>query len=362
MIRLPLSLALVAAMLPGTARAEVKGIALVQVQDPKRGSIPNTLVGYGVVESENTLTRSFQRDGQISNIMVEVGDQFKKGDPLLDFGAAPAAVIAYEQAKTALRLAQGTVARVKQLLDLRLANQDQLETAEKAASDAQLTKDMYEQLGSTRDEILTAPFDGVVTALSVSKGDRVAAGTALMTLVETDRVRLTIGIEPSQIGQVRAGLPVDLESLVPGRGPIKAKVKGVGAAIDPKTKLLPVTIALANGSALPGESFRAEVFTGTFEGWVVPRDSLGNDKKGAFVFQLDDQHAKRVDVNVIGSAGETSVVTGDIDPQKKLVLAGSYQIGDGDEVRTPAAVAAAAAKNDQGAGAGEQVEGEAARP
>jgi RND family efflux transporter MFP subunit len=362
MIRLLLSLPLVAAMLFGAARAEVKGIALVQVQDPQRGSIPNTLVGYGVVESENTLTRSFQRDGQISNIMVEVGDQFKKGDPLLDFGAAPAAVIAYEQAKTALRLAQGTVARTKQLLDLKLATQDQLETAEKAASDAQLTKDMYEQQGSTQDEILTAPFDGVVTALSASKGDRVAAGTALMTLAETDKVRLNIGIEPTQIGLVRAGLPVDLESLVPGRDPIKAKVKGVGAAIDPKTKLVLVTIALEKGSALPGENFRAVIFAGTFEGWVIARDSVGNDRKGSFVFQVDDQHAKRVDVNVIGSAGETSVVTGDIDPQKKLVVAGGYQLGDGDEVRTAEAVTAAAAKKDQVAGAGEQVEGEAAGP
>src|ERR1700733_8619562 len=101
MIRFLPSLAFVAVMLlHGAARAEVKGIALVEVQDPKRGSLSDTLAGYRVVESENTLPRSFQRDGQITNIMVEVDDQFRKGDPLLAFGAAPAAVIAYEQAKT----------------------------------------------------------------------------------------------------------------------------------------------------------------------------------------------------------------------------------------------------------------------
>ncbi len=362
MIRFLLFFALAAVMLlHGAAWAEVKGIALVQVQDPKRGSLPDTLVGYGVAESANTLTRSFQRDGQITNIMVEVGDQFKKGDPLLDFGAAPAAVIAYEQAKTALRLAQGTVARTKQLLDLKLATRDQLETAEKAASDAQLTKDMYEQQGATKDEILTAPFDGIVTAISVSKGDRVAAGTALMTLAETDKVRLNIGIEPSQISRLKAGLPVELESLVPGRTPIKAKVRGVGAAIDPKTRLVPVAIELAPGSALPGENFRAVITTGAFEGWLVARDAVGSDKKGAFVFQVDDQHAKRIDVNVVGSVGDTSAVTGDIDPHKKLVLAGGYQLGDGDEVRTRETAPAVAAEKDQGAGAGEKIEGEAAR-
>jgi len=99
------------AQVTGRAAAEVKGFALVQVADPKRGTIPDVVMGYGLVESDNTLTRSFQRDGQVADVMVEVGDQFKKGDPLLNFGPAPAAVVAYEQSKTALRLAQGSLDR-----------------------------------------------------------------------------------------------------------------------------------------------------------------------------------------------------------------------------------------------------------
>jgi biotin carboxyl carrier protein len=57
----------------------------------------------------------------IADIYVKVGDQFKKGDKLLDFGA----------------------------------------------------------IGSIEDsEILTAPFDGAVTAISVNKGDRICWRTA----------------------------------------------------------------------------------------------------------------------------------------------------------------------------------------
>jgi membrane fusion protein (multidrug efflux system) len=346
MIRFSLSVTLaLLILLHGPARADVKGMALVQVEDPQRGSIPDVIVGYGVVESENIVTRSFQRDGQVSDIMVEVGDQFKKGDPLLNFGASPAAVVAYEQAKTALRLAQGTQARTQKLLDLKLATRDQLEIADKALSDAQLAKEMFEKQGSTTSEILEAPFDGVVTAISVSKGDRVAAGATLMTLAETDRVRLSVGIEPAQIGRVKPGLAVGLQSLLPGRKPIETEVKTVGAAIDPKTRLVPVFLGLSHASALPGESLKAEIMAGKFEGWVVPRDSVAMDKKGAFVFQIDDEHAKKVNVNVLGSAGDTSVIEGDIDSQKKLVLSGSYQIADGDAVRTEEARQAAAAED-----------------
>jgi RND family efflux transporter MFP subunit len=331
------------------AAAEVKGMARVQVSDPKQGSIPDIVFGYGVVESDNTLTRSFPRDGQVSDILVEVGDQFKKGDPLLNFGAAPAAVVAYEQAKTALVLAQRTKDRAKRMFDLKLVTSDQLDMAEKAVSDAQLTKEMYEKLGSTKSEILEAPFDGIVTAISVSKGDRVAAGVPLMTLAETEKVRLRIGVEPSEMGKVRPGQPASLESLLPGRKPFETQVKGVGAAIDPKSRLVPVAMNLSQKSALPGETFKAGILVGTFEGWLVPRDAVGTDKKSAYVFQVDDEHAKRINVNVVGSSGDASVVTGDIDPQKKVVLSGSYQIADGDALRVEEAPAVAEAVKDGGA-------------
>jgi membrane fusion protein (multidrug efflux system) len=316
------------------ASAEVKGLALVQVAEPKHGAIPELLIGYGVVESDNTLTRSFQQDGQVADLLVEVGDQFKKGDPLLNFGASPAAVVAYERTKTALTLAQGMRDRTKQMVKLKLATTDQLEMAEKAVSDAQLTKEMYEKQGSTTSEILEAPFEGVVTAISVSKGDRVAAGAPLMTLAETEKLRLGIGIEASDIAKVRPDQPVSLSSLLTGGKSMAAKVKGVGAAIDPKTRQVRVSIDLSTERTIPGENIRAEIQTGNLEGWLISRDAVGIDKKGSFIFQVDDEHAKRVDINVLGSAGDISVIQGDIDPKKKIVVAGSYQIADGDAVRS----------------------------
>ena len=344
MIRFLLSAATAALIfLNGSANAEeVKGFALVKVQDPKRGSIPDVVYAYGtaVPTSASTVTASFQRDGQISDILVEVGDQFKKDEPLLDFGAAPAAVVAYEQAKTTKALAERSFARQQQLFKQQLATRDQVDTAEKAVSDAQLTLDMYEKIGSIKpSELLTAPFDGVVTAISVSKGDRISAGAPLMTLSRTDQVILSVGIEASQLDRVKPDLPVNLVSQLPGRKPIEGKVKRVGAAIDTKTRLVPTIIEIPPGGALSGESFKAGIVVGKFQGWVVPRDAVGIDKKGAFIFQIDEGHAKRVNVNVIGSVGKTSIIEGsDISSQREIVLSGNYQLEDGAAVRPEEAV------------------------
>ena len=131
MIRLLLGAALAALIcLCGSAIAEVKGYALVKVQDPKRGSVPDMVYGYGTATptSAATVTASFQRDGQVADIFVEVGDQYKMGDPLLDFGAAPAAVVAYEQAKTTKALASA-VRPPTAIVRSNSSTRDQVETA-----------------------------------------------------------------------------------------------------------------------------------------------------------------------------------------------------------------------------------------
>ena len=338
MIRFLLSAAAAALIfLNGAAIAdEVKGAAAVKVQDPKRGSIPELIFAYGTATptSSATQTESFQRDGMVSELYVEVGDQFKMGDKLLDFGASPAAVVAYEQAKTTEAIKKRTLERKQQLFKQQLATRDDVDNAEKDLSDAQLTREMFEKIGSVKpSEILTAPFDGVVTAISVSKGDRIAAGAPLMTLSRTDRIILSVGVEASALDKVKPDLPVHLTPLLPGRKPSDGKVRRIGVAIDMKTRQVPVFIELADGMALSGENFKAGIEVGKFQGWVVPRDSIGSNSKGTFVYQVDEGHAKRVYVNVVGSVGKNSVVDGDIDSQKEIILSGNYQVDDGDAVR-----------------------------
>ena len=324
--------------LSGPALAdEVKGFALVQVQDPVKGALPHMVYAHGTATTTQgaTVNASFQRDGQVSEIYVEVGDQFKMGDPLLDFGASPAAVVAYEQAKTTLTLARHTFERQQQLLKQQLTTHDNVETAEKAVNDAQLQVDMFEKIGSIKpSEILNAPFDGVVNAISVSKGDRIAAGATLMTLQKVDQIILTVGVEPADLDKVKPDLPVHLTSLQPGRKPIEGTVKRIGASIDPKTRQIPVYIELPPGGALAGENFKAAIEVGKYEGWIVPRTSIGsNATRGTFVYQVDDARARRVYVHIVGSYGGKTVIQGDITEQEKIMVSGGYQVDDGDAVR-----------------------------
>ncbi|HLH99133.1 MAG TPA: efflux RND transporter periplasmic adaptor subunit [Xanthobacteraceae bacterium] len=318
------------------AKSDAKALQ-VAVMDPKRGSIPELVNAYGTATptSAATVTESFQRDGQVTDVFVEVGDQVKMGDPLLDFGASPTAVLNYEQAKTTKSLAEHSLARQQQLFKQQLITKDDLENAEKAVSDAQMQIDMYEKIGSVKpSEILTAPFDGVVTEIAVSKGDRVSAGSELMKLSRTDQVILSVGVNLADLDKVKPDLPVHLASLSPDRKPADGKVKRIGKAINMATRQVPVLIDVPVGTALAGENFHAGIEVGKYQGWVVPTDSIGtNLNKSHFVWQIDNGKAKQVPVNIIGQVGKNSIVEGEINSQDSIILTGNYQINEGDAVQ-----------------------------
>jgi RND family efflux transporter MFP subunit len=308
----------------------------VKVMDPKRGSIPQLVDAYGTATQRASamVTESFERDGEVTDIFVEVGSQVKMGDPLIDFGASPTAVLAYEQAKTTKSLAEHSLARQQQLFKQQLITRDDLENAEKAVSDAQLTIDMYEKIGSIKpSEILTAAFDGVVTEIPVSKGDRISAGSELLKLARTDQVILSVGVNLADLDKVKPELPVHLASLSPDRKPTDGKVQRIGAAISMTTRQVPVFIDLPEGTALAGENFKAGIEVGKYQGWVVPSDSIYPDSKGHHVWQIDGGKAKQVPVNVIGTVGKNSVVEGEISSQKEIILTGNYQLNEGDAVK-----------------------------
>jgi len=109
---------------------------------------------------------------------------------------------------TALTLAQSERARLTQLLGQHLATRDQVAQAQKAVSDAQDNLDLLKSAGGgSAGQTLTAPFDGIISALPVATGARVAAQAPLATLDRANSLVIAVGVEPAQRDQVATGQP-----------------------------------------------------------------------------------------------------------------------------------------------------------
>ena len=253
MTRRAAMLALMAVALAPRGYAEESSV-LVEVAKPRQGVLPALVAAYGTATPAfgGGLTLSLPQDGRVLRIAVTPGEQVHTGDALVEFGASATTSGAYQQAVTALALARTQRAHAAQLLAQQLATRDQLAQADKAVSDAQEAVDTLTAQGANRPQsTLTAPFDGVVSAIPVAQGDRVASGAALINLTKLDGLVVTVGIEPADRMRVRAGQPVHLQRLGGGE-PLDGTVLRVDGVLNPKTRLVDADIGVAPGSGPVG--------------------------------------------------------------------------------------------------------------
>lgn len=320
---------------PVLAHADGASVLVTTIK-PHRGAVPETVTGYGTAAPGpgTTTNLNVPRAGQVVQLSAEPGVLVHAGDKLVQFTASAAAVQAYDQAVAGLAVAQKQRTHTAELLAQHLATRSQLAQADKAVADAQAALDAQRREGGGNPtQSLTAPFDGIVTAVAVKPGDRVSAGAPLLTLARTNGIVVTVGVEPSLRSKLRSGEKVKLQPLQSGESTIDGKVAQVDAMLNPATRQIGVEVAVAPGSVLSGESFRGEIVVGQFHGWRVPRDAVLFDSKGAYVFQVNAGKAQRVNVHVVGTFGQTTVIDGAINPQHTLVTEGNYQLTDGMAVR-----------------------------
>ncbi len=329
--------AVLLAMAP-SARADDAAGVLVTTQPPRRGALPDVLVAYGTAAPalDGGMTLSLQQEGRVLGIAVTPGEQVRKGDRLMTFGSSAAASSTYQQAVSALTLARTQRTHTAQLLAQQLATRDQLAQSDKALSDAQSTLDSLRREGAGQaQQDLAAPFDGIVATVPVAVGDRLQPGAPLVTLTRLDGLVVTVGVEPGARARVAPGQPVQLQALAGGTS-LDGRVLRIDGVLNGKTRLVDADIAVPVGAVLSGEAFRATITVGQLTGWLLPRAAVLADDQGAYVFQVNGGKAARVAVQVIGQAGDTDIADGPLDPGRKLVTDGSYQLDDGAAVREAA--------------------------
>jgi RND family efflux transporter MFP subunit len=322
----------------GGADSATDAPASVQVttQSVRQGNAPTLLTAYGSARpsTDGAQTLSSAQPGQVTSIAVTAGAAVHAGQALLTFTLAPTARTAYEQAAHALAAARKQQATTTQLLAQQLATRDQMVQAEKAVSDAQIALAGLATEGAGQSvRTFTAPFDGIVTAITVAQGDRTQPDVALITVARMKDIVITVGIQPEDRVKVRAGQEATLQRLA-GGAQITGRVLRVASALNVKTRLMDADIAIPAGAILPGEGLRADIHIGTVSGWLVPHAAVITASGNPHVFQMQGGKAKSVDVQVVQSSKAGDVVEGALDPHAPLIVDGAYQVDDGQAVRT----------------------------
>ena len=330
-----------AAGAPAADDSADKTVVSVQTVRVQRAAIAQLVRAYGIVaaSASNLTTVDLPYTARIVQMRVQPGQTVTRGTPLFVVQADPAAVLAATQAKSAVTLAQGELARTQSLYDKGLATQSQLATARKANEDAQQALAAQNQTGvASGSKVIAAPLDGVVLQVSAAQGDQVQPGAAILQLSGgsgTDaRANVMLGVEPSDAAAIHAGDAVTLHGLSTSlaRAAADGHVVLVGASVDQQSQLVDVgaNVPLGASRFIPGTRVGADIATRSGTHWIVPRAAVLKDGKGAYVFQITPQNkARRVAVVTQVENGDRYGVDGPLDAAQPLVVSGNYELQDG---------------------------------
>lgn len=302
----------------------------------------------GLVSARRQSALGFERGGRIDAIGVDVGDRVTAGQVLarLDTRALDAQIAAAD-AQTAETAAQTALAvetedRQGQLLERGHISQqryDEVRTSTRAALARQnAAAAQADALRVQRDlSVVTAPFDGVVTARHADEGAIAQPGQPLLEIVEADALEIRVGL-PQRIA---AGLqPGASHRFVIDGAPVDAVFRSSTGVVDRQTRTVTALFDLpANASAAAGQVVRLAVATpiGT-DGFWVPTSALAEGRRGLWsVYVLtpetgDAYTLQSRSVETVRVEAGRVFVRGAVEDGELLLAAGIQRITPGQRV------------------------------
>ncbi|WP_083847292.1 efflux RND transporter periplasmic adaptor subunit [Deinococcus gobiensis] len=203
------------------------------------------------------------------------------------------------------------------------------ETARLAVQKAQITLNQAQAAAAAAR--VTVPFAGQVTALNVSAGQYVSAGTEVLTLVSRDQ-QVRVNVPPTEAASLPVGTALNF---VAGQRTYPVKVsQNAGSA---GTGSVPV-VARFTGESRPAAGtvgtvvYDAKVATGV----LVPSTALQADSEQTYLFTVENGRAVQHTVTVLGQAGTQSAVSG-VTAGAQVISQPPTGLLDGGAVRTAAA-------------------------
>jgi RND family efflux transporter MFP subunit len=291
-------------------------------------------------------------NGFVRSLRVDIGSTVRAGDTLLVLDMpevreqARQAAAVVEQAEAGAALAATTLKRWQSLAQQGVVTPQELDERQAQANvaDAAL-RGARANVASLREVLrfgaVLAPFAGVVSARTVDLGALVVAGAAaaarpLLTLIQTDTLRVMLQVPQSVASRVRAGLPVRVMVRETGDSAIAGVVARTAGAIDPATRTLLTEVHVINRTRrlLPGMfaqvAFIVPVGAPTLR---IPAIALIVRGEGTLVARVQDNVVQLVPVTLGRDFGTSVEVLDGVAAGDALVVNPVESLSDGLRVR-----------------------------
>lgn len=362
----------------------------VEVQAVGTGSVATALTYTGTTRPAQTVTLRAQVEGQIVDLVVDVGDAVSSGqvlarvDPdLLAVGVnqtqaelsarqseVAQAQVAVSDAQTAVEQARLQVAQARTDADRLRQLADAGAVSDQTAEQAQLVLDTAEQaLKSAQDQVRTrqqavqaaqgrvasqraavaqsqerlsfttvrSPLAGVILARLVEAGDLAQPGADLLQIGDLSSIKIAVEVSELDLSRIQRGQPVAVTLDAFPDLPLTGRVTRIAPVADATARLIPVEVTIPNPTGRIGSGLLARVqFLGEdADTLVIPAAALNGDEPQVFVLQpADDTPTVTLRTVQVGDRSKDQVeILGGLNPGEQIVVRSDRPLSDGQTVR-----------------------------
>jgi RND family efflux transporter MFP subunit len=213
-------------------------------------------------------------------------------------------------------------------------------TAQALAAKAQASEES-KRLGDTR---LLAPISGNISMRRVDPGQTVAAGAAVLSIVNLNPAKVRVGVPEAEIGRVMRGARAEVSLPSLGGRNFEGRVELIGVAAEAASRTYTVKIVVPNPGPvlLAGMVAEARIFASTKAGpakervLTIPGEAIVRDPQGAtnvYVYFPDRQrvYSRRVEVGPL--VGDEVEIRSGLNGEEQIVVAGEQKLREGSLVQ-----------------------------
>ena len=283
---------------------------------------------------------------QVIDVRVREGDHVATGTPLIELDPrelddavimAEAGVARAREGQAASRVAlaaqRDATARDKVLVDAGAISREQWDhsntalasaKAQQAAARAQVTI-AERALASARTRrgyaTIAAPFEGVVAARLVDRGDLATPGKPLLRFLPVSGIRVRVRVPPEALALLKPGAPV---TCFPEGGKFETRIARVFPSAD-STGLgtFEAEVPVDAPRLIPGATMAVELRMDSPKTFIVPREAILEGAEGAFVFVIeqgmgeqgkgDQSKVRQVSARIIGRTAREMAIDAPLD-------------------------------------------------
>ena len=247
----------------GTAQQAKPQVRIAKVTSE---DIPQTETYTATVESDVKNDIAPNTPYRIEKIYVDVGDNVRQGQVVVQLDASN-----LQQLKLQVENQKIEFNRTSQLYQVGGASKAEYDNA-KLQLDV-LSTQLRQLMQNTQ---LVAPISGVVTARNYDSGDMYSNTNPILTIEQTNPVKVMVNISEVYYKQVFKGMPVDIQLDAYEGETFYGKVTIVYPTIDQSTHTFPVEVTISNPNqkVRPGMFARATVNFGDKNHVLVPDEAL----------------------------------------------------------------------------------------